>query len=50
MVKFEFKLFNRWIDVRLSDYWSFGSDVRFNNGNPYRDIRIGPIFIRIFWR
>lgn len=37
-------------DVSFVKRWSFGSTVRFNNGNPYRDIRIGPIMIRIFWR
>jgi len=37
-------------DVSLVKHWSFGSTVRFNDGNPYRDVRIGPIMIRIFWR
>ncbi len=45
-----FRLFKRWIDIQLTPYWSFGSTVRFNSGNLYRDFRIGPIFIRIFSR
>ncbi len=39
----------RKFDVSWVKQWSFGSTVRYNNGNLYRDIRIGPIMIRYFW-
>jgi hypothetical protein len=38
------------VDIHWVKRWSFGSTMRFNNGNPYRDFRIGPIMIRYFWR
>lgn len=28
--------------------WGWENSVRFNSGNPYRSIHVGPVFIRIF--
>lgn len=36
------------IVINWTDRWAFFTDVKFNNGNPYRSIWIGKLWIRIY--
>jgi hypothetical protein len=36
------------VEVLWRDRWSLGTCMRFNNGNPYREIRIGPCVINVW--